>query len=170
MRCATRRMRSTVGCRIWKRAEWLCKVRQRVFMCATRVQCYTRIGPQEPILGPLSSTYAPSSQRKCSARQIFQSRIGGPDLLERQPPEGAPGPRPIYPARRKKMLSFFVGGPQRHGPRPPSFFWRSISPVSLGGGQGLGFTFISAVIAHSDRPKRRRYRASHSTQVHTLRT
>ena len=62
MRCGTRRMRSTVGCRTWNRAEWLCTDRQRVFECATRLQSYARMGSRGTIFGRLYGLRGPASR------------------------------------------------------------------------------------------------------------
>ena len=71
-----------MGCRNWARAVRLWLDGQRVFVCAMRVQYYTRIGRQYPICGRLYIYRGPASRHLGPAEMIFMMKIWRHKVLE----------------------------------------------------------------------------------------
>ena len=82
VRCVTGHWRSNTGCRIWDRATRSGKGRQRVLVCATRVQSYARMGRSYPIFGRLYSLRAPSARLSSPRKMIFMMKIWRAEVLE----------------------------------------------------------------------------------------
>ena len=53
-----------------------------MFVCAMRVQCYTRIGRQGPIFGRLDGSRGPASRHLSPAEMIFMMKIWRHKVLE----------------------------------------------------------------------------------------
>ena len=71
-----------MGCRNWARAVRLWLDGQRVFVCATRVRPYARIGRQYPICGRLYIYRGPASRHLGPAEMIFMMKIWRHKVLE----------------------------------------------------------------------------------------